>query len=106
MQVDLCEESKRYFLKYFLVTQEYFSPSNSSRGGVEVLTEDPKLESTLLKQDNWLIFTGKNLSVPALQFKWATQPSTEHVNHEDHSQGNTSAGQVENSYGNKSGKIL
>ena len=32
MQVDLCEKSNRYFLKYFLVTQDYFSPFNYSRG--------------------------------------------------------------------------
>ena len=39
MQVDLCEKSNRYFLKYFLVTQDYITPSNRPRGGVEVLTD-------------------------------------------------------------------
>ena len=49
-------------------------PDNLPNSGVEVLTE---LESTHMKQDIQLVFTGKNLSVPALQFKWASEPSTQ-----------------------------
>ena len=59
-----------------------------------------------MKQDSQLIFTGKNLSQPALQFRWLTQPSTEHVNHEG--QGNTSDGQAQNNDnpGDRSGKLI
>ena len=79
-----------------VVDIEVTIPDNQSNGGVEVLRADPKLESIEIKHDKQLIFTGKNLSVPALQFKWATQPIIQGVIHEDIIQGNRSAGQVEN----------
>ena len=41
-------------------------PDNQPESGVELLSADPKLDSTYLKQDNQLIFAGGNLSVPAL----------------------------------------
>ena len=64
-------------------------PGNQTDAGVELLSADPKVESTYMEHDTQLVFTGKNLSVPALLFKWVTQPNTE-----DHSQGNSKAGKV------------
>ena len=43
--------------------------------------------SNYMKQDSQLVYSGKNLSVPSLHFKWVNEPSTVGENHEDLSQG-------------------
>ena len=76
-----------------MVNVNITASDNQPTRAVEVLTGDPAFESTYMKDDSQLVFTAKNLSVPALQFKWSTQPSTLGDIQEDLSPGNRSADQ-------------